>query len=227
MTFEWGLSSAYGSTATAAESPLPGSATNVTVSAAVTGLACNTGYHYRVTATNSVGSAQGGDQAFTTRACAPVVTTGAASAVTGNGATLGGTVTAGGAASTVTFQNGLSTSYGSTATAVESPVAGSATNATVSASVTGLTCNTIYHYRVTASSSGGATQGSDQVFTTAACAPVVTTGAASAVTANGATLAGTVTAGGAATTVTFQYGLTTGYGSTATAVESPVAGKRY
>ena len=224
VTFEWGLSNAYGSTATAAESPLPGSATGAPVSAAVTGLACNAGYHYRVTATNSVDSAQGGDQTFTTAACAPVATTGAASAVTANGATLAGTVTAGGAASTVTFQYGLTTSYGSTATAAESPVPGSATNATVSAAVTGLACNTVYHYRVAAGSSGGTTQGSDQTFSTTACAPVATTGAASAVTANGATLGGTVAAGGAASTVTFQYGLTTSYGSTATAAESPLPG---
>lgn len=57
--------------------------------------------------------------------------------------------------------------------------------------------------RVTATSSGSA--------------PTVTTGAASGIIATGATLSGSVSSNGASTTVTFQYGLTTSYGSTATA----------
>ena len=57
----------------------------------------------------------------------------------------------------------------------------------------------------------------------ASLGPVVATGAASAIAATGATLNGTVSSNGATTTVTFQYGLTTGYGSTATAAQSPLA----
>jgi hypothetical protein len=54
--------------------------------------------------------------------------------------------------------------------------------------------------------------------------PTVTSLAATAITTNGATLNGTVNANGCSTTVTFQYGLTTGYGSTVTATPSPVTG---
>ena len=39
--------------------------------------------------------------------------------------------------------------------------------------MTGLACNTVYHYRVTATNSADSSQGSDQVFTTAACTPTV------------------------------------------------------
>ena len=54
--------------------------------------------------------------------------------------------------------------------------------------------------------------------------PTVTTTAASSITSTGATLNGTVNANGGSTTVTFQYGPTTGYGSTITAAQSPVTG---
>ena len=103
-----------------------------------------------------------------------MVTTGAASAPTATGATLNGTVSAGGAQTTVTFQYGLTTGYGSTATATQSPLAASAVNAAVSASVTGLSCNTVYHVRVAATNSVTTTNGSDQTFTTAACTATVT-----------------------------------------------------
>lgn len=99
----------------------------------------------------------------------PAVTTGSASSMTATGATLGGTVSSNGAASTVTFEYGLTTAYGSTATAAESPLASSASAATVSASLTGLTCATTYHYRVKAVNSVNTTNGSDATFTTASC----------------------------------------------------------
>jgi len=52
--------------------------------------------------------------------------------------------------------------------------------------------------------------------------PSVTTDPASAVTAEGATLNGTVSPGGAEATVTFEYGLTSDYGTTVPATESPL-----
>ena len=54
--------------------------------------------------------------------------------------------------------------------------------------------------------------------------PTVTSNAASGITATGATLNGTANANGNNTTVTFDYGTTTGYGSSATATQSPVTG---
>lgn len=55
--------------------------------------------------------------------------------------------------------------------------------------------------------------------------PTATTGAASDITSTGATLNGSVT-NGSATATSFQYGLTTGYGSTITATPSPVTGNQ-
>jgi trimeric autotransporter adhesin len=106
-----------------------------------------------------------------TAATAPTVATTAASAVTETGATLNGTVNANGSETTVSFTYGLTTSYGSTATAAQSPLAASSASGTaVSAALTGLTCNSTYHYRAAATNAGGAASGDDLSFTTAACA---------------------------------------------------------
>ena len=174
VTFEWGLTSAYGSSAAATQSPLAGSASGAAVSVPITGLACNTLYHFHVTANNGTGGTiDGGDLTFTTLACtasAPSATTTAATAITQTGATLNGTVTANGASTTVTFEWGLTSAYGSSAAATQSPLAGSASGAAVSVPVTGLACNTLYHFHVTANNgTGGTIDGGDLTFTTSAC----------------------------------------------------------
>ncbi|HEX2944565.1 MAG TPA: hypothetical protein VHT96_01260, partial [Clostridia bacterium] len=95
----------------------------------------------------------------------PTVATGDASSVTSAVATLNGSVNANGASSTVTFEYGTSTSYGSTATAAESPVTGTSATS-VSCVIAGLSANTTYHYRIKAENSAGTTYSSDSTFTT-------------------------------------------------------------
>ena len=98
-------------------------------------------------------------------AVAPLATTNEAGGITTSGATLNGTVNANGESTTVTFEYGLTTSYGTTVTADQSPILGNSDTA-VSKGITGLSANTTYHYRVVAASSGGTTNGGDQVFNT-------------------------------------------------------------
>ncbi len=166
VRFEYGTTVGYGSAITATPSPVSG-ASAVSVSAALTGLSPNTLYHYRVVGTNSAGTATGANQTFTTSAAgsAPTVITNTVTNVSINSATLNGMVTPNGLSTTVKFQYGLTTSYGSDITAAPSPVTGN-TAVSVSAGLTGLAPNTLYHYRITGTNSAGTTNGADQTFTT-------------------------------------------------------------
>jgi hypothetical protein len=74
-----------------------------------------------------------------------------------------------GTATSVSFEYGTTTSYGGT-TALQSIGAGSSAVA-VSQAVSGLICNTTYHFRVVATTSFATTRGLDQTFTTTACTP--------------------------------------------------------
>ena len=65
VTFEYGLTTAYGSTVTATPSPVTGTDVK-TVSYVLGGLSAGTTYHYRVIATSVGGSSRGADMTFTT-----------------------------------------------------------------------------------------------------------------------------------------------------------------
>jgi uncharacterized delta-60 repeat protein len=99
----------------------------------------------------------------------PLVTTNAATSVTHASATLNGFVNSFTTSSTVTFDYGLTTSYGSTISATPSTV--SFSSASVTAAITGLQPSTTYHYRVRAASGNGNPNGNDLTFTTPAVIP--------------------------------------------------------
>ena len=72
--FEYGTTNAYGSSASCAS--LPGSGESpVAVSAPISGLAPNTTYHFRISATNAGGTSKGADETFKTLPNAPTVVT--------------------------------------------------------------------------------------------------------------------------------------------------------
>jgi hypothetical protein len=163
-SLEYGTTTSYGASASC--TPRPGSGTSpVAVSASVAGLAANTIYHFRVSATNPAGTSYGSDQTLQTPPNPPAVVTRAASSVSVSYATLNATVNPnGGQVTTCRFEYGTSVSYGSTTLCSsvgqtgESPVA-------VFASV-GVTANTTYHFRIVATNAGGMSFGSDETLTT-------------------------------------------------------------
>jgi hypothetical protein len=96
----------------------------------------------------------------------PTVVTGAASAITQTGASIAGTVNPNG--SNVTdchVEYGTTTSYGAQVACAALPGSGTSA-AAVSATLSGLTAGTTYHYRVVATNGGGTANGADQTFAT-------------------------------------------------------------
>ncbi|MCX6864876.1 MAG: cadherin-like beta sandwich domain-containing protein, partial [Verrucomicrobia bacterium] len=95
----------------------------------------------------------------------PTVTSLAATGILDTGATLNGSVNANGSTTDVSFEYGLTSTYGATVAASPSPVDGAATTV-ASATLTGLPPGATYHYRIIANSLGGTVRGADMTFTT-------------------------------------------------------------
>lgn len=105
-----------------------------------------------------------------TTVTAPTVTTSVAVGITGNSAVLSGIVTPNNGATAWRFDFGTTTSYGATWPNPDGSVPATAGPTPVSVTVTGLTVNTLYHYRLRATNSAGTTSTVDGTFTTAATA---------------------------------------------------------
>ena len=167
VVFEYGTDTTYGSTKNASPSPVSGT-TDTAVSAILDGLSPgSTTYHYRVKATNSVGTTNGADKTFTTNAAAPSATTDTADYITATGVVLFGFVNPKGTVTEVEFEYGKTTEYGSKITAGNSPLNFLLTiNQITYAILDGLTPNTTYHFRVVAKNSVDTTYGEDATFTT-------------------------------------------------------------
>jgi hypothetical protein len=88
-----------------------------------------------------------------------------ATGLTTTSATLNGTINPNYVDATVTFEYGLTQSYGVSLAATPGTVSGGSATP-VSASLSGLLPNTTYHYRLVASNADGTTYGDDQTFTT-------------------------------------------------------------
>jgi trimeric autotransporter adhesin len=170
VTFQWGLTESYGNTINA----IPGTINGLNVISVfgnISGLTPYTTYHYRVVATNASGTIYGNDMTVTTLAIPSIVVTEMATEVVGPLATLNGTVNPNYAPTNVTFEWGLSTSYGNVAYASPYTVTGNSTTP-VSATISGLTQATEYHFRCVGSGPGGIVYGFDQVFISDCPTPV-------------------------------------------------------
>jgi DNA-binding beta-propeller fold protein YncE len=161
--------------ANATEAPCsskPSGSSDTAVSADVSGLSPDTTYRYRVVAENNGGSAEGGDETFTTLPVTPAtVTTEPATPVTEVSATLHGKVNPqGGTVSDCHFEYGTSISYGQSipcSTAV-GPVT---TDVTQKRVLAGLSPATTYHFRLVVTTNAGSAEGDDGEFTTLAPPP--------------------------------------------------------
>ncbi|MGQ2983169.1 beta strand repeat-containing protein [Flavobacterium sp.] len=105
---------------------------------------------------------------------APTVTSAAATSITASSATLNGTINANSATAAASFNYGLTTSYGTNATATPSSVTGTSTTG-ISAPISSLSPNTLYNFRAVATVGSTATNGANASFYTLANVPGVVT----------------------------------------------------
>jgi plastocyanin len=181
------------------------------------------------TGTSSVGAAnwsgsctfaQGGTYRFycpvhptlmkgTVTVAGPEVNTGSASAVSGSEATLNGIVNPSNQETSYFFEYGTTAAYGQKTPEAS---AGSGTSpVSKSATVSGLSIGTTYHFRLVAKNATGTSFGTDRTFVTSG-APSATTGPATGAGEAEATLTGSVNPHGFETVYFFVYGTTTAYG---------------
>jgi hypothetical protein len=154
--FDYGTTESYGKKT--AEVSIGSGITSLEESKAVTTLAANTTYHFRIVATNSDGTTDGPDEAFATL-YKPFVESRAATTISGTEAKLSGIVNPRGFETKYYFEYGTTESYGKK---TEEASAGSGTsNVEESKTITGLTTKTTYYFRMVATNSKGTTDGSD------------------------------------------------------------------
>lgn len=164
VTVDYGLTAAYGASASISLSPDNGTSPQ-NVSTSLSGLSSGSVYHYRVTASNSTGSVSSSDQTFQTQPL-PYVTVGDASLTSDISTYAGLSVTTSGATvHSCGIEYGTTTSYGVSVGATSAPIVGSGTT-NLSVQLTGLLPNTTYHYRGFASNSYGTAYSQDKTFTT-------------------------------------------------------------
>jgi phosphodiesterase/alkaline phosphatase D-like protein len=205
---EYGFTTSYGSKVPASPESVGSGNGDVEVAKAITGLTEGTTYHYRVVATNGVGTTNGADKTFTT----PKAGTGSASGVKATEATLNAGVNPKGSPTAYQFEYGTTTSYGSKAPASPEGVGSGTSEVAVNKTISGLTEATTYHYRVVATNETATTFGADKTFTTLK-PPKASTEAATDIVATGFAMNAKVNPRGLFTTYEFEYGTTTSYGS--------------
>ncbi len=168
--FEYGTTTAYGTSVPEPEGGLTPGFGDEAASAPISGLEPATVYHFRVVAENALGQkAEGPDQAFQT--LPPVsIESEAASEVSADGAKLSAELNAHGLPSTYHFEYGTSTAYGQSAPEADAEAGESTEAVSFSVTIQHLQANTTYHYRVVArnalNEAGEYVLGADHTFTT-------------------------------------------------------------
>ena len=162
--FEYGLTTAYGNRVKCEQ---PVSSAEAVKSLTVEGLLSGTTYHYRLLAKNSNGGNAGADETFTTKGPGIVAGSESASEVTATSAVLGASVNPDGVETSYRFEYDTSAyveggaSHGTRL--AEGRIPAGSEPVSVSAAATGLSANTLYHYRLVVSSDVEVTPGNTEL----------------------------------------------------------------
>ncbi len=155
----------------------------------------------------------------------PAVSTGQATGVTTTSATLEGTANPEGVPLTsCLFEYGTSESYGQSAPCHPDPaeIGSASAPVPVSAEITGLQPNTLYHYRLVAGNTSGSTQGQDQRLSTLTV-PSILGASVKDLGASSGDLTAQIDPNGADTTYRFEYGTSTSYGTSVPVPDGDIA----
>jgi len=164
VSFEYGTDSTLAKAESASVSDAVKGTTAKAVSASITKLSAATTYHYRVVATNAVGTSKGDIKSFTTKGSKPVAVTGSATRGA-SGTTINGKVNPKDLETTYRFDYGTDAKLvGAQQTAAKTQTG--AEDVDVSALIAGLAENTTYYYRIVASNVVGTVEGEIRSFTT-------------------------------------------------------------
>jgi hypothetical protein len=155
----------YAKGATTTPSKAPAGYATQAVPTVIGGLLPETPYDYALVASNEVGTVTSQNETFTTGAATgPLVSTGAASAVGMNAASISATIETGGLPAVYGFE--LGTEAGSYGPVTGLGSVGAGLIETVTLSLQNLQPGVTYHYRIEAANVDGVAYGADQSFTT-------------------------------------------------------------
>jgi sugar lactone lactonase YvrE len=146
--------------------PDPGSGSgSVAVAANLSGLSEATIYHYRLSATNALGTTNGTEASFETDGAPLIVHTGSANLGVSS-AELRANVNPHGEETTYRFEYGPSAAYGNAIPVPDEAIGAGDQPLAVSQALSNLAPDTLYHFRVVAINANGETDGPDRTFHT-------------------------------------------------------------
>lgn len=162
--FEYGTTTAYGSTVPASPESVGSDSSDHAVSEPVSGLTPGTVYHYRLDGINVNGTNFGDDRTFTTP-IAPTIDSTSVASVGVTGAVVKAQIKPGfGPHTLYHFDYGTTMSYGSSTP--DADIGDGNVDKTATGQLSGLAPNTTYHFRVVAQNAVATVPGPDMTFTT-------------------------------------------------------------
>jgi len=171
--FEYGTSKSYGQSVPCAESlgAIGSGSAPVAVHADLSGLSGGTKYHFRLRARNANGDVRSDDEEFATLAI-PLIDEASASEITAESATLNAEINPRGLATHYRFEYGPcetpstcpTSPYSTSIPVPDEPIGSGTADVFRSQSITGLSPNVTYHFRVVAANANGATTGAEHTF---------------------------------------------------------------
>ena len=166
-------------------------------SSSITGLEPGITYHVRAYATNSIGTAYGPDESFTTLTTIPSVITSAASDISPTTATVAGNVTATGGAEVT--ERGIVWGTTESPTVDDNKEISGKGHGEFSVALSNLTIATTYYARAYAVNSVGVAYGNMVQFTTGMVKPTISTVSVTSITSSSAISGGNITSDGGST----------------------------